>query len=391
MTVKDHTTNSCCPQNDTSLSATRSRTPAETPTPSKHRRISTGLEVDRAPSPIAEEQPEQDDENSSDPTAKRIVIANIPPNIPPIQLCEHLQAYWPCVPTSPPSQKKKGTPTGKTKLTSPSIKLLHPFRAPQKSEIHIYALDQANDEDAHANGLLVKIDLPTPAHAARALRSLHGSRIAPHHPAPLIVRRYVREAAIVSEDAGQKKRRPSGSSSPVQRDGKRQRTGDVPRAKVKAEAGAGAGGAAYPFTFSPPRARGVEAEPEPEPQQQQQPEETEFEDISREVEARLAEQAAKRATARWKEGNGGAVAGRSKRKREGEEGEGEEETCAAIAGMALGEGERARKRVKEEGEGEGEKRGVRRRRRERRRGQMRADESPRPVKRARGGGGEGLA
>ncbi|GME32392.1 hypothetical protein GTA08_BOTSDO07892 [Neofusicoccum parvum] len=272
----------------------RGRTPAETPTPSKPRRISSGVEIDRAGSPIpeeeAEEQMEEDDGADDTPESKRIVIANIPPNTSESDLRQHLRAHHP-------------------------IKLKHAIRPPKKSEAHVYALPPP----ALACGL-AKVDLASAAAAARAARALDGSRL---HRAVLVVRRY--RGGGAKKTAGAQKRRAEVDQQ--LRECKRQRMGEAPAAADVAGGDGGAAPQVYPFTFAvaagAARREGLGGGDV----------DVGFEDISAEVEARLAEQAARRAEAKRK-GDGAAV-GR-KRKRVSAEGvEEEAAACAAIAGMAV--------------------------------------------------------
>ncbi|KAL1630443.1 hypothetical protein SLS56_004843 [Neofusicoccum ribis] len=344
-------------------------TPAETPTPSKPRRISSGVEIDRAGSPIPEEEQMDDDDADADdtPESKRIVIANIPPGTSESDLRQHLRAHHP-------------------------IKLKHAIRPPKKSEAHVYALPPP----ALACGL-AKVDLADAAAAARAARALDGSRL---HRAVLVVRRYRGGAKNRTATAAQKRR---AEVDQQLRECKRRRTGEAPAAADVAGGDGGGGDAApqvYPFTFAVAAGAAGAARRDVD---------VSFEDISEEVEARLAEQAARRAEAKRK--GDGAVVGR-KRKRVSAEGvEEEAAACAAIAGMALVDGPKKRARGErrsgegvvgdERGQGSGVSMARTRRRKEKRRERMEKvrgrdgegegllDESPRPMKRTRVSGVDG--
>ncbi|EKG20382.1 hypothetical protein MPH_02307 [Macrophomina phaseolina MS6] len=273
-----------------------------------------------------------------------------------------------------------------------SIKLKHSIRPPKRSEIHIYDLPVY----AHANGL-TKIELTDTRIATRAARELDGSRMDPRQQATLIVRRYC--GAIPVEKTVKKRERVwSGQHSLPQRQSKRQRTGDEP--SIQTMNGASVEQHAQsPFIFTAGTARMVEQLPE-------------FEDISAEVEARLAEQAARRAAAKQK-ANGPPAGGKRKRSSGAFAGDLEAEGVEeGIKGMMLVDG-RPKKRAKEgnaaaDDGGAEEKSDAARpqesdfpksrskvrkeRRRERRREgrqEGEAEESPRPMKRSRMSGGEG--
>ncbi|OJD34218.1 uncharacterized protein BKCO1_2400039 [Diplodia corticola] len=267
-----------------------------------------------------------------------------------------------------------------------------PFRKPTRSEIHLYDLPAG---DAHRNGI-IKVPFHSAASAARAIRDLDGVKFpAEEGHTGLIARRYRPGADPVDgDDAARTKnkkrvRRVSSGESlqrqqQQQRGSKRQRTNNgintghsIPAAASHAARdddppATAAAAPTYPFTFtttavpqqqspSPPppppapssTAAVVEPEPEPEP---------EFEDISAEVDARLAEQAARRAAATATRQKTSAAAGWKKRGREArrvEEEEGDEADEAAVAGMAgmaLVDRRPRKRRMREEGrewEGEG--------------------------------------
>lgn len=81
------------------LENVRGRTPAETPTPSKPRRISSGAEVSRAGTPIVEEGDEDEEEGLEEGggTSRdtRIVMANIPQGASEKHIRQHMRAYRP--------------------------------------------------------------------------------------------------------------------------------------------------------------------------------------------------------------------------------------------------------------------------------------------------------
>lgn len=277
------------------------------------------------------------------------------------------------------------------------IRLTHPVRPPKKSEIHIYDLPV----HAHVNGL-VKIELATTSIAARAAREMDGSRLDPRSQEVLIVCRY-RDGAVTEKTVKKRHRVSSGQHILPQRGSKRQRTDETPtiettnmpdiRNGISSEQRAPS-----PFVFTAGPAEPMEQEPE-------------FEDITAEVEARLAEQAARRAAAKQK-ASGPTVGKKRKRSSGASTGDAEAEGVEeGIKGMMLVDGrpkKRAREEVVEDGGG-GEARTDARRpqengfskskartRKERRRERQkegeedgRVEESPRPMKRSRVSSGEG--
>ncbi|KAF9637831.1 hypothetical protein BFW01_g8727 [Lasiodiplodia theobromae] len=412
---------------------------AEMPTPAsskdRTRRISSGLEISAPGSPTAgreadedggvadgeeedEEVVELEEDGAADvdmdnrvDSSKRIVVANIPPGAAASDVWQHLSGYNP-------------------------IKFKNPIRPPKRSEIHVYALPAG---PAHTNGF-AKIALRSAAAAARAVRDLDGTCLRAHHinnqrnlssnnDHGLIIRRYRATAPTTGTDddvAGartkNKKRLRRVSSGEhlaqqqQQRDSKRQRmdnAGDERSGAAAAAAVAAANNASanapatpsFPFTFTAILTQAPPPPPPPPPAVEQEPE---FEDISAEVEARLAEQAARRAAVRQKMGAAPTTGKRRRRSVEdasrqvGMEEE-DEAAIAGIAGMVLVD-RRPRKRMREgmavEAEDGAAKqqqqqqqqmnggptsraRGRKDRRKAVRERGERVDESPRPAKRSR--------
>lgn len=358
------------------LENVRGRTPAETPTPSKPRRISSGAEVSRAGTPILEHGDEDEEEGLEEGggTSRdtRIVMANIPQGASEKHIRQHMRAYRP-------------------------IRLTHHVRLPKKSEIHIYDLPV----HAHGNGL-VKIELATTSIAARAAREMDGSRLDPRSQEVLIVCRY-RDGAVTEKTVKKRHRVSSGQHILPQRGSKRQRTDETPTVETTNMPDIRNGisseqRAPSPFVFTAGPAEPMEQEPE-------------FEDITAEVEARLAEQAARRAAAKQK-ASGPTVGKKRKRSSGASTGDAEAEGVEeGIKGMMLVDGrpkKRAREEVVEDGGGgeartdagrpqeNGFPKSKARTRKERRKERQkegeedgRVEESPRPMKRSRVSSGEG--